>query len=235
MPPLRGRPARGLQPHLSASCSSTPTNLLNTPTTSPPPPPRTQDGVQEHFESLSQISDYRPNAKSSYSCIDSRGEAGIMVRRPARGKGGGDRPAHARSAAGRGGRGVPRNAEQSRRRSGLEGLARAGVLLVGARHPIHSTQPTKHQPTNRTNNQGTPGGDFSELNAGIQAYYDLTGGKVTEDGVDKIFNAFMAEVITKDRPFYYHTSDEKLHKIFHHLSDGGMKPKPTVLPTRSVS
>lgn len=30
----------------------------------------------------------------------------------------------------------------------------------------------------------------------------------------------------------YTRSDEKLKKVFHHLADEGMQPKPTVLPSR---
>jgi hypothetical protein len=39
-----------------------------------------------------------------------------------------------------------------------------------------------------------------------------------------------AQVASKERPFYYHTSDEKLRKVFHHLEEAGVKPKPSVLP-----
>jgi len=88
------------------------------------------------------------------------------------------------------------------------------------------TSPNRHR-----GHQGTPGGDFSELTAAVQAYYSLIGvTKIEVQAVADIFNAFMNEVVTKERPFYYHTSDEKLQKIFHHLQEEGIKPKPIVLP-----
>lgn len=65
---------------------------------------------------------------------------------------------------------------------------------------------------------GTPGGDFAELAAGIAAYLKLLGlASNSTDGLattKAIFAAFMDQVATPERPFYLHTSDEKLHKIF---------------------
>ena len=55
--------------------------------------------------------------------------------------------------------------------------------------------------------QSTPGGDYGELAGAIQAYFNLTGvTKVEQSAVDDIFNAFMRDVATPERPFYYHTS-----------------------------
>ncbi|GBF90270.1 hypothetical protein Rsub_02376 [Raphidocelis subcapitata] len=115
------------------------------------------EGVVQHFDSLAVINDYRPNIKSTFSCIDSRGEADDL---------------------------------------------------------------------------GTPGGDFAELAAAIAVYLNTINKSTAEYGeISDIFNAFMRDVVSKERPFYYHTSDEKLRKVFHALGDKGVKPKPTVLPT----
>ena len=49
------------------------------------PPPRltlpVQSGVQQHFEHLEPIDDWRPNTKSTFSCVDSRGTEAQLVRR----------------------------------------------------------------------------------------------------------------------------------------------------------
>lgn len=81
--------------------------------------------------------------------------------------------------------------------------------------------------------QGTPGGDFAELATAIVIYLNQTGTNVSDAIVKTIFDAFMAAVPTTDRPFYYHTSDEKLHKVFHDVEDAGVK-KPTVFPEMCV-
>jgi hypothetical protein len=53
---------------------------------------------------------------------------------------------------------------------------------------------------------------------------------VSDDAVFDIFKAFVESNTDAERPFYYHSSDEKLRKIFHTLADDGIKA--TVFPER---
>lgn len=48
---------------------------------------------------------------------------------------------------------------------------------------------------------------MSELTALIVAYHRVKGTTVTEDSVTRIFNAFMKNVATYKRPFYFHTGE----------------------------
>lgn len=119
-----------------------------------------QSGVQQHFDALAAVEDFRPDLNTTFACIDSRGQNNIL---------------------------------------------------------------------------GTPGGDTAELIGGIQAYMNLTKTtKVTPSEVQDIFNAFMDQVATGQRPFYYHTSDEKLQSAFKYL-EGHVHPMPTVLPSMMPS
>jgi hypothetical protein len=51
--------------------------------------------------------------------------------------------------------------------------------------------------------QGAPGGDFSELAAAIAVYLAAVNATTDYKEVSDIFNAFMRDVATEDRPFYY--------------------------------
>lgn len=113
-------------------------------------------GVQEFFESLAFVNDFRSNTGSTFSCIDSRGEG---------------------------------------------------------------------------NELGSPGGDIAELVAGLQTYAELTGTNPSYAETRDILKQFIDKVASPSRRFFYHTSDEKLRKVFHHLKDEGMRPAPNVLPT----
>ncbi|KAI8469909.1 MAG: hypothetical protein J3K34DRAFT_422397 [Monoraphidium minutum] len=117
----------------------------------------TVDGVRQHFDTLLPFTDYRDPKASSFSCVDSRGEARQL---------------------------------------------------------------------------GTLGGDIAELAAGIHAYLKVMGVAPANAAaaVKPIFRAFMAEVATPERPFYYHTSDEKLQKVFKSINAAGADPKITVFP-----
>ncbi len=48
--------------------------------------------------------------------------------------------------------------------------------------------------------------------------------------VDYIFKAFMKNVATTKRPFYFHTDEGKLASLFSAVGNAGIKPKPVVLP-----
>ncbi|KAI8463411.1 MAG: hypothetical protein J3K34DRAFT_462441 [Monoraphidium minutum] len=81
---------------------------------------------------------------------------------------------------------------------------------------------------------GTPGGDIAELAGGVLAYLRLTNtstaGAAADVAVKGIFKFFMDQIASPERPFYFHTSDEKLIKMFHSLHDAGVNPKPVVFP-----
>lgn len=81
------------------------------------------------------------------------------------------------------------------------------------------------------NSLGTPGGDLAELAGAIVVYLNQTATKFSLKAVRDIFVAFMGEVPTKERPFYYHTSDEKLQKVFGAVANSSaVAHKPTVFP-----
>ena len=66
-------------------------------------------------------------------------------------------------------------------------------------------------------------------------YLNLTSLPVDDAVVADIFTQMMKAIATKQRPIYFHTSDEKLQKIYHYLADnyvekGTIKKKPTVFP-----
>lgn len=85
---------------------------------------------------------------------------------------------------------------------------------------------------------GAFGGDFGELAAAIALYLNLTGAPGAQglDGdVRAIFRAFMEDVASPDRPFYFHTSDEKLRSVAKAIGGAGAKPTgravlPDVMP-----
>jgi hypothetical protein len=170
--------------------------------------------VQQHFESIVPVTDFRSNTKSMFSCVDSRGEVNELVSA---------RPAPA--------------APCPRRRS----PTRAALPVPGPRpgRPPHSAalhevpgllSPLWHPPPRAPLPQGTPGGDFSELSAAIVVYLNQTNQPVTDNTVFNIFKAFVESNTDAERPFYFHSSDEKLKKIFHSLADDGIKA--TVFPER---
>ena len=68
---------------------------------------------------------------------------------------------------------------------------------------------------------GTPGGDFSELLAGIVAYHRVKNTTVTQQSVNRIFRAFVTRVASPRRPFYFHQGDSKMPHVFeeveHHI------------------
>lgn len=99
---------------------------------------------------------------------------------------------------------------------------------------VKHTPTCTHTHTTHPVLQGTLGGDIAELATAIVVYLKSVGAPTSGDvaaPVKEIFNAFMAQIATKERPFYFHTSDEKLNKIFSGLAEEyGVSPKPTAFP-----
>lgn len=60
---------------------------------------------------------------------------------------------------------------------------------------------------------------MSELTALIVAYHRVKGTTVTEDSVTRIFNAFMKNVATYKRPFYFHTGEGIQPPSMHAMPD----------------
>ncbi len=74
---------------------------------------------------------------------------------------------------------------------------------------------------------------MAELVAAVTVYLDKTGTPATRENIKAIFNAFMSsDVISADRPFYFHSSDGALNSVFDSLAAKGVRPTPTVLPQR---
>jgi hypothetical protein len=82
--------------------------------------------------------------------------------------------------------------------------------------------------------QGAFGGDFGELAAGIAAYFKATGTSPTEPAVASIFEAFMRDVATPARPFYFHSAHEKMQSVFAGVAKAGVTPEPVILPATCV-
>jgi hypothetical protein len=61
---------------------------------------------------------------------------------------------------------------------------------------------------------GTPGGDLAEFAMGLYVYHTLTNKLRDSASVQSLFRQFLEKHISAARPFYYHTDDEKLKKVF---------------------
>lgn len=73
-----------------------------------------------------------------------------------------------------------------------------------------------------------PGGDFGEFLIGLQTYlYHVDSLKPSKEFLHAIFERYLKEVATPDRPFYFHTSKHRLDHMFEHLD---IEPKPVILP-----
>jgi hypothetical protein len=66
--------------------------------------------------------------------------------------------------------------------------------------------------------QGTPGGDMSEFALAMYLYNQSTGLVNTREVVKDLFQNFMDNHITSQRPFYFHTSFDKLEIVFKEVS-----------------
>jgi len=98
------------------------------------------------------------------------------------------------------------------------------VLVSTRLNPTHNNKTS-------TNSQGTPGGDIAEVAGGVVVYFNLTNTAPMYEAVKQILHSFMdSPIITSERPLYFHTSDEKLVKIFQHLAEEGVTPAPVAFP-----
>jgi hypothetical protein len=61
---------------------------------------------------------------------------------------------------------------------------------------------------------GTPGGDLAELAMGLYVYHNLTNRAPDYASVKTIFRLFLQQHVSASRPFYYHTDDSKIRKLF---------------------
>ncbi|KAI8462547.1 MAG: hypothetical protein J3K34DRAFT_462867 [Monoraphidium minutum] len=85
----------------------------------------------------------------------------------------------------------------------------------------------------RSSEYGTPGGDFAELAAAIAVYEVQANLTLSEADVKAIFDEFMAAAATPERPFYFHSSDLSLAKVFDAIAAAGIKPRPVVFPVQA--
>lgn len=65
---------------------------------------------------------------------------------------------------------------------------------------------------------GTPGGDLAEFAIGLNAYFNATNQQPTVDSIRSLFQDFLKEEITEDRPFYFHTDDTRLRLVYKNLT-----------------
>jgi hypothetical protein len=78
-----------------------------------------------------------------------------------------------------------------------------------------------------TNIFGTPGGDFGEFILGLQSYSENRHVILTEDIIRSIFIAYVKDIASQNRKFYYHTSKFALNGLFASIPTN---PKPTIMP-----
>jgi hypothetical protein len=120
------------------------------------------------------------------------------------------------------------------------GVCVPSVQTLSPQNTLNNTF-LEHTHQHNIKKKGTPGGDLAELAAGAAAYLNATGGNANATGGNAnasalalardVVNEFVASgVVTKKRPLYLHTSDEKLRSVFKAAYEAGVRPKPTVLP-----
>jgi len=64
----------------------------------------------------------------------------------------------------------------------------------------------------------TPGGDFIEFAMALETYSRLTNQVLSETQIYSIFEKFMDKEISQQRPFYFHTDENRLVKMFANVS-----------------
>jgi len=77
---------------------------------------------------------------------------------------------------------------------------------------------------------GTPGGDINEFVMALQVYSSMTNTILQMERIVDIFDQFMDQAISYDRPFYYHTDDTRLANMFANISKTTNSPIIQVLP-----
>ena len=76
---------------------------------------------------------------------------------------------------------------------------------------------------------GTPGGDFAEFAAALQVYVNMTGMEPTDENIKPLFVRFLKDHCSFARPFYYHTDESKLNKLFIDL-EKRLGRRPSIFP-----
>jgi hypothetical protein len=79
---------------------------------------------------------------------------------------------------------------------------------------------------------GTPGGDFAEFAIGLDVYFRSIGTNPTLEAVRDLFKKFMKAHISKSRPFYFHTDDSRLRRVYNKM-ETSLGRKITVLPYKT--
>lgn len=72
---------------------------------------------------------------------------------------------------------------------------------------------------------GTPGGDFGEFVAALQIFFTMQKMEPSVENIRNVFDKYMNEVISPERPFYYHTDDKRLRSLFANMSGN-----PSIFP-----
>lgn len=81
---------------------------------------------------------------------------------------------------------------------------------------------------------GTPGGDFSEFAAALAVYFNQTGLNPTQGMIARLFRKFVNDVVTSDRPFYFH-SDSTRMKMFYQTMSNLLGRPVTIFPLTKPS
>ncbi|KIY94339.1 hypothetical protein MNEG_13623 [Monoraphidium neglectum] len=81
---------------------------------------------------------------------------------------------------------------------------------------------------------GTPGGDIAEFIGGFAVYLNLTGQTLTQELADTVLAAYIKGQFSAKKRFYYHTSDEKLLKVFSTIKAAGLG-SPVAFPDQEPS
>lgn len=61
---------------------------------------------------------------------------------------------------------------------------------------------------------GTPGGDLCEFAIALTVYFKSIGKTATLEDIRSLFRIFLSTEITEKRPFYFHTDDTRLRRVF---------------------
>ena len=65
----------------------------------------------------------------------------------------------------------------------------------------------------------------------MEVHFRLRNLQPSEAAIETIFRSFMATFITPERPFYYHTDEARLNRLFDDLAAAGVSPRPSVFPS----
>ncbi|WIA23861.1 hypothetical protein OEZ85_013515 [Tetradesmus obliquus] len=62
------------------------------------------------------------------------------------------------------------------------------------------------------------------------AWFKLEQKPVNKADIKTLFDAYMSKIVTPSRPFYFHTDDARLRRMFVRLAADGITPTPSKLP-----